>query len=107
MGDSAFGFTAMEAELLTRYNLPVTILIINNNGIFQGVEEMPGDNEDIALNLPPTGLNVDTKYGKIGEAFGGKGYEVENREKLAEVLDKVFADDLICFEVNDRNPFQS
>lgn len=32
-GDSAFGFSAMEFEVVTRYNLPVIVVIINNNGI--------------------------------------------------------------------------
>ena len=34
LGDSAFGFSAMEIETLTRYNLPAVIIIINNNGIY-------------------------------------------------------------------------
>ena len=32
-GDSAFGFSAMEFEVVTRYQLPVVVVIINNNGI--------------------------------------------------------------------------
>ena len=38
LGDSAFGFSAMEIETCTRYKLPVVIIILNNNGIFFGVE---------------------------------------------------------------------
>jgi 2-hydroxyacyl-CoA lyase 1 len=37
MGDSAFGFSAMECETLTRYKLGGVIFIINNNGIYSGV----------------------------------------------------------------------
>lgn len=36
MGDSAFGFSAMECETLTRYKLGAVIFIINNNGIYSG-----------------------------------------------------------------------
>ena len=37
IGDSAFGFSGMELETCQRYNLPITVIIINNNGIFNGV----------------------------------------------------------------------
>merc|ERR1719446_146306 len=33
IGDSAFGFSGMELEVVTRYKLPVIAIIINNNGI--------------------------------------------------------------------------
>ena len=36
MGDSAFGFSAMECETLTRYKMGGVIFIINNNGIYSG-----------------------------------------------------------------------
>lgn len=32
-GDSAFGFSAVEFEVVARYQLPVLVVIINNNGI--------------------------------------------------------------------------
>merc|ERR1712157_619437 len=32
-GDSAFGFSGMEFETVCRYQLPVVVIIINNNGI--------------------------------------------------------------------------
>ena len=32
-GDSAFGFSGMETETICRYNLPVCIVIMNNNGV--------------------------------------------------------------------------
>lgn len=34
VGDSAFGFSAMELDTATRYNLPLIIIILNNNGIY-------------------------------------------------------------------------
>merc|ERR1719506_2747791 len=33
MGDSAFGFSGMEFEVVSRLQLPVVIVILNNNGI--------------------------------------------------------------------------
>lgn len=40
MGDSAFGFSAMELETAARYRLPLKVVIINNNGISIGVDEI-------------------------------------------------------------------
>lgn len=37
-GDSAFGFGGMEIETCFRYKLPIISVIINNNGIYGGVE---------------------------------------------------------------------
>lgn len=38
-GDSAFGFSGMEIETMVRYKLPVTIVIVNNNGIYGGFDQ--------------------------------------------------------------------
>lgn len=43
MGDSAFGFSAMECETITRYQLGAVIFIINNNGIYSGTEALEGE----------------------------------------------------------------
>src|ERR1700674_3181079 len=37
-GDSAFGFSGMEVETICRYNLPVCVVILNNNGVYRGDE---------------------------------------------------------------------
>ncbi len=42
MGDSAFGFSGMECETLTRYKMGAVIFIINNNGIYSGTEALEG-----------------------------------------------------------------
>jgi len=33
VGDSAFGFSGMEMETCARYNMPIKVIIVNNNGI--------------------------------------------------------------------------
>ena len=38
-GDSAFGFSGMEIETICRYELPVTTIIFNNNGVYRGDPE--------------------------------------------------------------------
>src|ERR1700743_899188 len=37
-GDSAFGFSGMEVETICRYDLPVCVVIFNNNGIYRGTD---------------------------------------------------------------------
>ena len=39
-GDSAFGFSGMEVETACRYRLPIVFVIINNNGIGGGFDEL-------------------------------------------------------------------
>lgn len=46
----------MEFETATRYNLPIVVIIINNNGIFMGIDELSQKNDEI----PVTALNPDT-----------------------------------------------
>jgi 2-hydroxyacyl-CoA lyase 1 len=54
VGDSAFGFSALELETATRYQIPFVVLIINNNGLFMGIEELPTNPKDIGVtNLNP------------------------------------------------------
>ncbi len=41
-GDSAFGFSGMEVETICRYNLPVCVVILNNNGVYRGTDKNLG-----------------------------------------------------------------
>lgn len=80
-GDAAFGFSGMEVETMCRYNLPVTIVVINNNGIGGGVSELrPG------VAPPPSVLLPGARYEMVMQAFGGKGYFVERAEDLLPAL---------------------
>ena len=81
-GDAAFGFSGMEVETMCRYNLAVTIVVINNNGIGGGVSELrPG------VAPPPSVLLPGARYEKVMEAFGGRGYFVERQEELLPALE--------------------
>lgn len=80
VGDSAFGFSGMEIETASRYNLPLKVIIINNNGITFGSEEK--SKEDNANNLPVTHLNPNSQYEMVSKAFGGQGIEVNNHDDL-------------------------
>jgi len=80
-GDSAFGFSGMEVEVACRHNLPITFIIVNNNGIGFGINEMDP-------NRPPPAFayTVNARYEKIIEAFGGKGYFVTTVNDLRPTL---------------------
>jgi oxalyl-CoA decarboxylase len=68
-GDSAFGFSGMEVETICRYNLPVCVVILNNNGVYKGTDVNPRGGPDVA----PTVFVKDARYEKLMEAFGGVG----------------------------------
>jgi oxalyl-CoA decarboxylase len=68
-GDSAFGFSGMEVETICRYNLPVCVVIFNNNGVYRGTDKNLGGGADVA----PTVFVKDARYEKLMEAFGGVG----------------------------------
>ncbi len=82
-GDSAFGFSGMEIETACRYKLPITFIIINNNGIGGGPTEFePGK------PLPPNAYTPNARYEKMIEAFGGQGYYVKESAELQPALEK-------------------
>ncbi|XP_013864197.1 2-hydroxyacyl-CoA lyase 1 [Austrofundulus limnaeus] len=95
-GDSAFGFSGMEVETMCRYNLPVVIIVVNNNGIYSGVDsetwkEMAkmGDLTSIA---PPVSLLPDARYDEVMAAFGGRGFLVRTVEELRSALQLSLSD---------------
>ena len=49
-GDSAFGFSGMEVETICRYNLPVCVVVFNNNGIYRGTDVNPTGGADVATD---------------------------------------------------------
>jgi oxalyl-CoA decarboxylase len=83
-GDSAFGFCGMEVETICRYNLPVCIVVFNNNGIYRGTDVNPGGGSDPAT----TAFVKDARYDKIIEAFGGVGAHVTTPDELSRAVNK-------------------
>ncbi|KAI8379040.1 thiamine pyrophosphate enzyme, N-terminal TPP binding domain-containing protein [Blakeslea trispora] len=88
VGDSAFGFSAMELETAVRSNLPLLIIVINNNGIYHGLEDQDYIDSQKQGALPATALSPETRYDLISEACGGKGWLVKNRVELAKSLEE-------------------
>ncbi len=84
-GDSAFGFSGMEIETICRYRLPVTVVILNNGGVYRGDEAAAGTAAH-PWDPAPTVLNVRARHELIAEAFGGKGYHVATPAELRAAL---------------------
>jgi oxalyl-CoA decarboxylase len=80
-GDSAFGFSGMEIETVARYNLPVTVIIMNNGGIYRGDEPSP-DHQISCMLFNPT-----TRYDLLMESVGGTGVRVTTPEELSKALE--------------------
>jgi 2-hydroxyacyl-CoA lyase 1 len=87
-GDSAIGFSGMEIETACRYNLPVKIVVFNNGGIGPGHATPP---ENPLKTMKPNALIYGARYDKMMEAFGGKGWFVENPKDLRNALDQAMA----------------
>src|SRR6202166_3560653 len=83
-GDSAFGCSGMEVETICRYNLPVCIVIMNNNGVYRGSETNPTGGSDPS----PLVFVKDARYEKLMEAFGGVGVHVTTPAELRRAVDQ-------------------
>jgi oxalyl-CoA decarboxylase len=81
-GDSAFGFSGMEVETICRYNLPVCIVVFNNNGIYRGTDVNPTGGSDVATTV----FVKDARYDKMMEAFGGVGVHVTTPDELSRAV---------------------
>jgi oxalyl-CoA decarboxylase len=83
-GDSAFGFSGMEFETICRYQLPITVVILNNGGVYRG-------DETSGTDPAPTVLSPHARHELIAEAFGGKGYHVTTAAELQSALSDALA----------------
>ena len=81
-GDSAFGFSGMEVETICRYDLPICIVVFNNDGIYRGTDQ--GHDGD-----PGTTVFVEgARYDKMMEAFGGVGVNATDPDELKRAVDE-------------------
>jgi len=82
-GDSAFGFSGMEVETICRYNLPVCVIVFNNNGIYKGTDVNPRGGD-----VAPTVFVKNARYEMMMQAFGGVGVLANTTEELAKALEE-------------------
>lgn len=103
-GDSAFGFSAMEVETMSRCGMDVLVFVVNNGGVYQGDaddrdeweglrEQNPGGD---AKGLRSTSLGFETRYDMIAEAVGGKGFFVRTVEELERATEEGFKEGRVC-----------
>jgi oxalyl-CoA decarboxylase len=83
-GDSAFGFSGMEVETICRYDLPVCVVVFNNNGIYRGTDVNPTGGADAATTV----FVKDARYEKLMEAFGGVGVRVTTPDELSRAVNE-------------------
>jgi acetolactate synthase-1/2/3 large subunit len=87
-GDGSFGLHGLEFEAMARQNIPVIALIGNDAGwtqIRRGQVELYGEARAVATALDYT------RYEKVVEACGGRGFWVETASQLGPALDEAFA----------------
>ncbi|KAK9828489.1 hypothetical protein WJX72_000277 [[Myrmecia] bisecta] len=99
-GDSAFGFSGMECETIARYQLPIVVIIFNNNGIYGGDRREDRLRQAAARGAQaggfsqdpiPTAFVADSRYELIMEAFGGESFSVNSSSQLASACRIAFA----------------
>ncbi|KAF7285957.1 hypothetical protein GWI33_008928 [Rhynchophorus ferrugineus] len=85
-GDSAFGFSGMEIETMVRYKLPIIVVVVNNSGIYTGMEpEVFKDIQEsgeITKVTPPGCLSSCTRYDNMMALFGKTGFFVKTIPEL-------------------------
>jgi oxalyl-CoA decarboxylase len=86
-GDSAFGFSGMEVETICRYNLPICVVVFNNNGIYKGTDQNRSGGADPA----PTVFVKNARYEMMMQAFGGVGVVASTPAELEKALTEAVA----------------
>ena len=84
-GDGSFGMNCNELVTAAKNNLPIIVIILNNNSL--GMVRQ-WQNFFYEGRYSSTTLNRSTDFVKLSEAFGGKGYRVYEKEELLPVLKK-------------------
>ncbi|WP_066889968.1 biosynthetic-type acetolactate synthase large subunit [Clostridium nigeriense] len=105
-GDGSFGMNCNELATAVKNNLPVKVIIVNNNSL--GMVRQ-WQNFFYEGRYSSTTLNRSTDFVKLAEAFGGKGYRVFEKEELVPVLKKALEYDgpvVIDYAIhNDKKVF--
>ena len=85
-GDSAFGFSGMEVETICRYNLPICVVVFNNNGVYKGTDVNPRGGD-----VAPTVFVKGARYEMMMQAFGGVGMVANTPEELTRGMNDAIA----------------
>ncbi len=105
MGDGSFAFCVGEMETITRYNLPITMIVFSNS-VFGWIKA--GQKTGFGQRYH----NVDftrTDHAAVAKAYGIKSWRVDDPAKLRDVLSEAIAlneptlVDIICQPLQDAN----
>jgi acetolactate synthase-1/2/3 large subunit len=105
MGDGSFAFCCGEMETITRYNLPITMIVFSN-AVFGWIKAGQKSGFDQRYH------NVDfnrTDHAAVARAYGIKSWTVSDPAKLNEVLKEATSlnqptmVDIICQPLQDAN----
>jgi len=89
IGDGGFGYNVTEIETMVRLNLPVTVVILNNQTLAFELHV-----QDLLLRHPVPEVDdfLDVDYGGVARAFGANGIRVTNaadfRSALSSALER-------------------
>ncbi len=95
-GDSAFGFSGMDFATICRFKLPVTVVILNNGGIYNNIGVNPSNDSSIENDPAPTTLDINARYDMMGEVFGCDHNYVTTPEELSKALSDAIASKKPC-----------
>lgn len=85
-GDGGFMMNCQELETAVRYNVPVVVLILNDNAFgFIKWKQKKMHFQDFGLDYG----NPD--FSRFAESFGASGFKVKEDDSLEEILEKAFA----------------
>lgn len=89
-GDGSFGMDMTELATAVTYNVPLTVVVIDN-GVLGMVRQM----QNLFYNkvYSNTTLNRKTDFVKLAEAFGCKGYRATNEKEFEEVFEKAYKEE--------------
>jgi thiamine pyrophosphate-dependent acetolactate synthase large subunit-like protein len=84
-GDGGIGYSGMEIETLSKYRLPVVLIVYNNNawGTWTG-------QRNNAVSLPIHLFQENVRYDKVGEALGAHGEYVTRPQDFRPALDRAY-----------------
>jgi thiamine pyrophosphate-dependent acetolactate synthase large subunit-like protein len=92
-GDAGFGYTAMEVETLSKYRLPVIVIVYNNNA--WGTWTTAREPKALPLHL----FQENIRYDKVGEALGAHAEYVTTPQGFRPALERAWQ-----VAVNERRP---
>jgi thiamine pyrophosphate-dependent acetolactate synthase large subunit-like protein len=92
-GDAGFGYTAMEVETLSKYRLPVIVIVYNNNA--WGTWTTAREPKALPLHL----FQENVRYDKLGEALGAHGEYVTRPGEFRPALERAWQ-----IAVKERRP---